>query len=416
MRRRHILGPLFALAILTVSAQAQSSSAFIPFQDFIAGVRATGTPSASIEEMRQHILTMYDGVQVTHTFVLDSHHFDCIPVLQQPSVRLLGLTHIAPPPPVTATNDDADGIIGLQAQLDGAPAFDSFGNSMRCEPDTIPMRRIALEDMSPFASLREYLQKSPDESVPGTSPAADAHKYSYTYQQVNNLGGSSNLNLWSPVVNTKRGEIFSLSQEWYVGGSGSKTQTAEVGWQNYPAFYGSENSALFIYWTADDYSSTGCYNLTCPAFVQTNNSWTFGAAFPNYSTLGGTQYEFSAKYTFHGGDWWLVLGGTPVGYFPGSIYEGGQLTHYAQLIEFGSESVGSTIWPPEGSGQFSDAGANEAAYQRKLVYIDSTTKAKTGDKLTPEEPSPACYTITGPSHQSGWGVYFYLGGPGGTGC
>jgi hypothetical protein len=424
MRLRVIFG-LMALVLLTGRAHAQSRAGFTPFPDFIAGVRTASAgalqDTGAFEEMRQHILTMYQGVEVTHSFVLDSHHFDCVPIRQQPSVRLLGLTSIASPPPsaiatTVGADDGADGTVSPESQFDDSALRDPFGNPVRCEAGSIPMRRIALEDMRRFATLRQYFEKSPDESVPGAGPAAASHKYSYTYQSVNSLGGSSNLNLWSPAVNTARGEVFSLSQEWYIGGSGSKTQTAEVGWQNFPAMYGSENSALFIYWTADDYGTTGCYNLTCPGFVQTDNSWTFGSTFPHYSVLGGAQYEFSAEYSLHGGDWWLALGGTWVGYFPGSIYRGGQLTRHAQLIEFGSESVGSTVWPPEGSGQWADAGAKYAAYQRKLFYIRPSTGTNAPDKLTAEQPSPACYSIAGPSQKTGWGVYFYLGGPGGAGC
>jgi hypothetical protein len=412
---------LVALTAWTVRAQGQSAG-FTSFQDFIAGVRTAPAGNASFEEMRQYILTMYQGVEVTHSFVLEAHHFDCVPVEQQPSVRMLGLTSISPPPPSLPLSDgDADGdsgsdaAISLTSQFDGA-ALDLFGNPVRCETGTIPMRRITLEDLSRFGTLQQYFEKSPGESLPGANAAADSHKYSYTTQNVNNVGGHSDLNLWSPHVDTAMGEVFSLSQEWYVGGSGAKAQTAEVGWQNYPSMYGSQNSVLFIYWTADDYNKTGCYNLTCPGFVQTNNSWTLGASFPNYSVLGGKQYEVGAEYYFHGGDWWLAVGGTWIGYFPGSIYQGGQLTREAQVIEFGGEGVGSTVWPPEGSGQWADKGANYAAYQRKLFYIKPATADHAPDVLTPDQPSPACYSIDGPSHKSGWGVYFYLGGPGGTGC
>ena len=271
MRQRVTFGLLLALVVLSGRAHAQSRTGLTPFQDFIAGVRAANAgalqDAGAFEEMRQHILTMYQGVEVTHSFVLDAHPFDCVPIEQQPSVRLLGLASIASPPPAAIPSADGavDGIVSLQSQLDEATALDPFGNPVRCETGSIPMRRITLEDMSRFATLRQYFQKSPDESVPGAEgPAAESHKYSYTNRLINNLGGSSNLNLWEPAVNTALGEIFSLSQEWYVGGSGSATQTAEVGWQNYPALYGSENSALFIYWTADDYNTTGCYNLTCP--------------------------------------------------------------------------------------------------------------------------------------------------------
>jgi len=429
---RTIIASIFVFVLLAGRVQAQSSGKFTPFQNFITGVQSAnpgnylGLPggqvqdAAAFEEMRQHILTMYQGVHVSHGYVLDSHEFDCVPVLEQPSVRLLGLVGVASPPPPTASAGDDAAIMSLTSQLDGAASVDAFGNTVGCPEGTIPMRRITLEDMVRFATLQDFFHKSPNESVPGASvePAITAtHKYSFTYQNVNNLGGNSSLNLWRPHVNTSKGEVFSLSQQWYIGGSGSGTQTAEVGWQNYPAQYGSQNSALFIYWTADNYNTTGCYNLTCAAFVQTSSTWHFGASFSHYSTLGGAQYEFSAQYKLSGGNWWLFLGGTAVGYYPTSLYSGGQLSHHAQVIEYGTEGVGTTVWPPEGSGQWPSRGFKYAAYQRDLFYVNLSSTS-VWDSLTADKPSPACYSIAGPSFSStsGWGVYFYEGGPGGTGC
>jgi hypothetical protein len=434
-----------AVSLGAVNAQ-EAPSQFVPFNDFIwnteaarfedyfARAESRAKDASAFEEMRQHILAMYEGVEVSHSYMLDSNHFDCVPIKQQPTIRILGLKNIAlAPPRSTLANQPQkdsptpEGPINLTSQLAAESQFDEFGNPIGCEEHTIPVFRITLEQLTRFPTLQQFFQKIPDESggavEPGQtiSPAvAPSHKYSYMYQSVNNLGGNSSLNLWSPVVNTSLGEVFSLSQQWYVGGSGTTLpgqQTAEVGWQNYPALYGGQNSRLFIYWTADGYNKTGCYNLTCAGFVQTNKSWTFGAGFPNYSSLGGAQYEFSAQYQLYQGNWWLFLGGTAIGYYPGSVYHGGQLTHYAQLIEFGTESVGTTVWPPEGSGQWSSKGFSYAAYQRNLFYIN-TSGTGVWDSLTAEQPSPKCYSISGPfySSSSGWGIYFYEGGPGGNGC
>jgi hypothetical protein len=63
---------------------------------------------------------------------------------------------------------------------------------------------------------------------------------------------------------------------------------------------------------------------------------------------------------------WLHRQGQAVGYYPGSIYRGGQLTRKARLIEYGGETVGSTVWPPMGSGHFASAGWQYAAYQYLL--------------------------------------------------
>ena len=427
----------------TVFAQSPSSvKEFVPFKNFLEKAKAADSfdfarpgsrvkDAAAFEEMRQHILSMYSGVEVKHTFVLYSDHFDCLPVAQQPTVRVLGLKSIAaaPPQPLLAEPSGAGDPSGFRAaaaaQLIAEKQTDEFGNSVGCEQDTIPMRRITLEEMTQFPTLREFFQKGPDAAgrpavLDGRDkPAASAsgHKYSIMFQEVNNLGGNSNLNLWSPYVNTAWGEVFSLSQEWYVGGSGPSTQTAEVGWQNFPAKYGSEDSRLFIYWTADDYNNTGCYNLECPAFVQIANLGILGGGFTNYSTYGGPQYEFSARYYLFQGNWWLSIQGKWIGYYPGAVYLGGQLSQNAQVIEFGTEGVGATVWPAEGSGSWSSAGFGSAAYQRNLYYND-VSGAAFWDGLTRYDPSPSCYSTSGQffSTSSNWGVHFFEGGPGGPGC
>jgi hypothetical protein len=433
-----VFGTILALFTLNGLVSAQSGpTEFVPFRNFIdqtataeAGSHLARPASkvkdaAAFEEMRQHILTMYQGVEVNHSFVLDSSYYDCVPVEQQPAVRTYGLKKIASPPPQSildkpAGADDKASTTRPATQFDPEKPFDSFGNSVHCEAHTIPMRRITLETLSRFQTLQQFFQKSPDgvEQVPGEKKKLSsglAHKYSYTYQNVNNHGGNSNLNVWRPYVNTSAGEVFSLSQEWYVGGSGSGLQTEEVGWVVYPAMFGDENSHFFIFSTADGYA-TGCWNNSCGDFVQVADFGLLGASFSNYSVYGGAQYEFSAEYYLYQGNWWLAYQGTWIGYYPGSKYHGGQNTRYAQTVEFGSEGVGSTVWPPEGSGIWAGYGWSWAAYQRNLWYIN-TSNGGVWDSLTPAQPSPGCYSIAGPYNSSGaWTVYFYEGGPGGSGC
>jgi hypothetical protein len=428
------LSTTLALFMLNGLVSAQSVPAeFVPFRNFIDQTITAnasdylGQPSskvkddAAFEEMRQHILNTYRDVDVSHSFVVDSAYYDCVPTMQQPAVRKYGISKIATPPQSTLNNstDDEAGTIGHATLLDSEKPFDAFGNSTHCEDGTIPMRRITLETMSHFQNLQQFFQKSSKEQVPGQKgklgPGA-AHKYSYTIQDVNNLGGNSNLNVWDPYVNTSAGEIFSLSQEWYVGGSGAGTQTEEVGWVVYPAMFNDENSHFFIYSTPDGYA-TGCWNNSCGDFVQVADKGLLGAHFnPTSSTFDGSQWEFSAEYYLFEGNWWLAYEGTWVGYYPGSMYHGGQNTKYAQLIEFGTEGVGSTVWPPEGSGLWAGDGYSWAAYQRNLWHFN-TSAVGVWDTLTPDIPSPNCYSIAGPYYGSGgWNDYFFEGGPGGSGC
>lgn len=443
-----------ALAALCggMSFAAQTNpTTFVPFQQFLSNIRTAHADtyvargpyavkdSVSFTQMQQYVLNMYKDVHVSQSFVLGNDHFDCIPVQEQPGARKLGLTHVATPPPVSASLPQAfargaplnslNQATPISSQLAENDRVDTLGHSRVCAAGTIPMRRITLEELSRFPNLKAYFQKTPDgaEHLPTNQivpPQVYSHKYSYTYQYVTNIGQTDTINLWSPYVNTSADQIFSLAQSWTVGTNGV-TQTAEVGWQNYPGLYGDERSRLFIYWTADGYQSTGCYNLSCSAFVQTNSNWYFGGPFSNYSTVGGSQYEFLAQYYLYEGNWWLGLGSpgnvTWVGYYPASLYGSGPMSTSAQLIEFGSESVGSTSWPAEGSGNFASAGWSYAGYQRELWYW-APGGAANWVSLTAAEPSPSCYTISGPTWggysppSNYWGYYFYFGGPGGTTC
>jgi len=435
---------LFVMASGVMHAQVVANQ-LVPFSDFVQNTKTASSniymaraesqvkDAATFEEMRQYILTMYEGVHVRHSFVRENNHVDCLPILEQPSARLLGLKEIATLPPAEhqVSNDSvADSLtpdqpVALTSQIDPDQAFDEFGNAVVCEDQTIPMARITLEQLTRFRSLREFFEKSPQENeasaalrpdhgIPPASPGT--HVYSFTYSpNEKNKGITDGNNLWSPAVSGT--EIFSLSQLWEIGANGTETQTAEAGWQVYPALYNIKKAALFIYWTADGYNNTGCYNLTCPAFIQTNNSVTLGVGFSHYSVKGGAQYEIDLEYKLSGGKWWFYYGGTAIGYYPASQYKPGTMATYSKYSEYGTEAVSNSKTDPrEGSGQWSTAGFQEAAYHRNLNYFNMSGK-EFAVSLTADDPSRNCYSVTGPfSNLSGWGTYFYDGGPGGSNC
>jgi Neprosin len=213
--------------------------------------------------------------------------------------------------------------------------------------------------------------------------------------------------------------VFSLSQHWYTAGSGGGLQTAEVGWQVYPQLYGSTQPVLFIYWTADDYQSTGCYNLSCTAFVQTSNTWALGGALAPVSTAGGQQYELQMGYYLFEGNWWLYVNGgaaaNAVGYYPTSIYRSGAMAAKAAEIDYGGEVVGTTSWPPMGGGAFANQGWQHAAYQRDIRYFPAAG-GNVSATLAAVAASPNCFTAAVSMQAAPWNETLYFGGPGGTNC
>ncbi len=428
------------------STEQQRVITFASFVSYLDTVRAAsiedyrGKPNTKVEsapafeDMRAHVLHMYDGAAVVSSFVLDESYVDCIRIESQPSVRELGIKQIAKPPLGSTSGVKVDVKAPGGLRYADSPLKhglkDRFGNAISCPDGTIPMARITLDKLVRYRTLSDFLAKTPrerrgvhvkggeSEFLPDWDPT---HLHAYGYQYVNSYGGNSWLNLWNPAGD------FSLSQHWYIGGSGSSTQTVEGGWQVLADKYNTNKAALFIYWTADDYQQTGCYNLDCAGFVQVSNSWYLGGTWSDYSSDGGTQWGFELQWKLYSGNWWLLLKGPgdyeAVGYYPTSIYNGGQLSKLATLIEYGGETTRKTgdSWPQMGSGASANQGWQHAAFQNTIFYIPRDENGGVGvwSELTGmAEGLATCYSINVIPAASGgsWGSNFFYGGPGSSTC
>jgi Neprosin len=414
-----------------------------PFAEFLESIETAraaahlGVPDRRVanedafNEMRQHLQRHYAQVQSQHSFVDENGSvFDCIPIEQQPARRGRSepLPRASDLPSYGTAGSPTDARRAMHVEQLGPNRLDRHGNVMHAPEGTIPMRRLTIENLARFQTLRHFFQKSPFGSGlppqagggspnPAAAAVAATHRWAHAAQSVNNLGGHSFLNVWDPPIGAN--QVFSLSQHWYVGGSGAGLQTAEVGWQVFPQLYGNTNPVFFIYWTADDYQTTGCYNLSCSAFVQTNSSWAIGGAISPSSVPGGQQQEIEVSYFLTGGNWWLYVGGgaasNAVGYYPASIYRGGAMATQAASIDYGGEVVGTTSWPPMGSGAFANTGYQHAAYQRNITYFPTGGGAVNAG-LTAAAASPQCFTCQVSMFNPPWSETIFFGGPGGTTC
>ena len=434
---------LFSLALRALP-QVASAPHQVPFDQFLATVKAASFSQwkhgavdnePSFNQMKAHILDMYSGVgSVAHSFLLDGRYADCIDINKQPSLagRPLATAPVAPlnEPPVSPGGPTGSGTPAVSPLTQNLK--DPFGNDISCPDGTIPFARLTLERITTYPTLAAFFAKSTNgagqalsargvEELESRGPSAQPHLYAYGFQQITNYGGHSWLNLWSPVGD------FSISQQWYVGGSGTSLQTAEGGWIVYPQHF-STQAVLFIFWTPDAYS-TGCYNLECKAFVQNNNNWYLGGTFDQYSVTGGGQRGFDLQWKLYQGNWWLYLRGAgatydTVGYYPGSIYNGGQLTKNAEIIEYGGEVTRFTtadVWPQMGSGMFPSKGYAQAAFQNTIYYNPRDENDGVGvwsDLTKVDVGSHSCWdiNITESDQGGGWGTFFFFGGPGGSTC
>ena len=391
--------------------------------------------NVDLQAMQAHLVQHYQGVEVQHSFVdANGSIFDCIPVAQQPALR--GAAPATAPDlpahlsPRLAMVESADALKLLPVQariaqpvqsLLDTGKLDIHGNAMSAPAGTVPIRRITLEGMAKFETLQNFFRKSPQggmvppkagEELPGVGAT---HRWAHATQSINNLGGHSFINAWQPGIGAN--QVFSLSQHWYVGSSPAGTQTCEVGLQVYPGKYGNNHPVFFIYWTADNYNKTGCYNLDCSNFVQTNKSWGIGGAVGPVSSYNGQQYELEIAVYLHAGNWWIYVHGgaaaNAIGYYPAKQYGNGDLATHATLIDYGGETVGTTSFPGMGSSHFASEGWTKACYQRQIQVYPQAGGAQDAS-LTAQVGWPKCYTATVAKYNPNWSETLWYGGPGGN--
>ncbi|XP_074592657.1 protein neprosin-like isoform X1 [Curcuma longa] len=338
----------------------------------------------------------------------DGDVIDCVPSHLQPAFdhpKLRGQKPLDPPErPRGHNRSSAANDVNLQA-------WAISGES--CPEGTVPIRRTTPGDILRASSLRLFGRKPAGGRLRRDSTSS-GHEHAVGYAMGERYyGAKASLSVWEPRV-TIRSE-FSLSQIWVISGSfGNDLNTIEAGWQVSPQLYGDGRPRFFTYWTTDAYQETGCYNLLCSGFVQTNNKIAIGAAISPTSALNGGQFDIDLLDPKRG-HWWLEFGsGLLVGYWPAFLFS--HLAEHANMVQFGGEIVntqssGFHTSTQMGSGHFAEEGFRRAAYFRNLQLVDWDNSLIPLANLRLLADHPNCYSIQGGVNRV-WGNYFYYGGPG----
>ncbi len=390
--------------------------------------------AAELQRMQKYLDERYSPQDVVHRFrSAVGDNIDCVRIEAQPGLRRAGMErHVLQKAPSTQPQGepvDTFGARGLNPQQGLTEGVDATGAVQHCPEGSIPVLRTSLEDLKRFATLDDYFRKTPAGVDPrpalegnvnplAAGPTAQ-HQYAHAARyNLENRGATSTFNLWNPAVELN--SEFSLSQIWVVRGSGTGLQTVETGIQLYRDLYGGDNTShLFIYYTPDGYR-TGCYNLSCGAFVQTDASVVVGGSMGATSVRGGTQYEQRLEWFKDGanGHWWLRFGDKWVGYYPRTLFNTGGLIDRGGSIDFGGEIIdnrngGRHTHTDMGSGAYPSEGWQRAAFQRRIQYVDLNNYYQT-PSLTAYRDWAGCYDIAlfNDTSANGWGQYFFFGGPG----
>lgn len=175
---------------------------------------------------------------------------------------------------------------------------------------------------------------------------------------------------------------------------------------------------MYMLIQSDAYQATGCYNLLCPGFVQTNNKIAIGAAISPVSLSSGDQFDVSILIWKDPrvGNWWMEFGDNNiVGYWPAELFT--HLSEHANMVEWGGEVVnmkkqnGAHTSTQMGSGRFAEDGFGKASYFRNLEIVDSDNSLSSVESISTLSENTNCYNIRSYSN-SDWGTHFYYGGPG----
>uniref|UniRef100_A0A2N9IQW3 Neprosin PEP catalytic domain-containing protein n=1 Tax=Fagus sylvatica TaxID=28930 RepID=A0A2N9IQW3_FAGSY len=351
----------------------------------------------------------------------DGDIIDCVMSHLQPAFdhpQLKGQKPLDPP-------DRPEGQIPSGMLEDNVQLWSISGES--CPEGTVPIRRTTEQDMLRASSVKRFGRK-PRRHVRRDS-SSNGHEHAVGYVSGDQYyGAKASINVWAPRVANQY--EFSLSQMWVISGSfGDDLNTIEAGWQasmeansfNFlqvsPELYGDNYPRFFTYWTTDAYQATGCYNLLCSGFVQTNNRIAIGAAISPTSSYNGGQFDISLlvwKDPKHG-NWWLEFGsGILVGYWPSFLFT--HLQSHASMVQFGGETVntrpsGFHTSTQMGSGHFAGEGFGRASYFRNMQVVDWDNSLIPLSNLRVLADHPNCYDIQGGINNV-WGNYFYYGGPG----
>ncbi|KAK4429800.1 hypothetical protein Salat_1280700 [Sesamum alatum] len=339
----------------------------------------------------------------------DGDIIDCVLSHNQPAFdhpQLKGQKPLDPP-------DRPTGHLSRTAMFEENFQVWSMSNEF-CPEGTVPIRRTKEEDVLRASSIRRFGKKI---RPVRRDSSTNGHEHAVGYVSGDEYyGAKASINVWAPVVANQY--EFSLSQMWVIAGSfGDDLNTIEAGWQISPELYGDNYPRFFTYWTSDAYQATGCYNLLCSGFVQTNNRIAIGAAISPTSSYNGGQFDISLlvwKDPKHG-NWWLEFGdGILVGYWPSFLFT--HLRDHASMVQFGgeivnSENSGSHTSTQMGSGHFAEEGFGKASYFRNLQVVDWDNNLVPLSNLRVLADHPNCYDIQGGINRV-WGNYFYYGGPG----
>ncbi|KAL2517829.1 Protein of Unknown Function (DUF239) [Abeliophyllum distichum] len=328
----------------------------------------------------------------------DGDIIDCIHIYKQPSLDHPSLRNHKIQPQERARNH-------LLKEIGGSPetlTTQLWQRSGSCPEGTIPIRRIDKNNGTKGDLGENYGRKK---------PMAILLTAGYAY-----LGAKGDIKVCSPQVELD--DEYSTSRVSLSSGPQYEYEVIEAGWAVNPSVYGDRQTRLFVYWTVDGSKKTGCFDLTCPGFIQTSNKIALGTAIYPISNPTGLPYQITVYIHKdpNTNNWWVQYGETiNIGYWPSDLFD--LLKYHAESVEWGGEVYSSRVGTHPhtatgmGSGKFSDYITESSGYIKRMRILGNNLELKFPEWIYTYSDEYDCYDVFY------LGDYvedpeFYYGGPG----
>ncbi|XP_020523023.1 uncharacterized protein LOC110007289 [Amborella trichopoda] len=185
-------------------------------------------------------------------------------------------------------------------------------------------------------------------------------------------GAIQAVSAWTPQVEVPT--EFSAASTWLVNNEGTETNVVGAGWMVNPSLFGDNLTRLFVSWNKVGSQTTGCYNLFCSGFIQTDKNVVLGAYLKPITVPGGTEYflHYNIIKDKNTGNWWFSAENLSIGYWPASMFTNLQV---AQRVVWAGQVLntkpgGHHTATKMGNGIFPDE-KQEAAIFKDLEVVDA---------------------------------------------
>ncbi|XP_020873851.1 uncharacterized protein LOC9303784 [Arabidopsis lyrata subsp. lyrata] len=297
--------------------------------------------------------------------------------------------------------------------------FDLLQEGISCPDGTVIVKRTTMQDLMHAKRLKSMGFNGPRSFLKERNNTNSNGKFYFAkadFGPDSFSGVKGNINIWKPKILLDQVSFAFIS---VGGGPKEKFASISAGWMVNPSLYYGDYVRLYASWTIHG-SQTGCYDMSCPGFVQVSKTTPISAILQPISIYDGPQYELrlSLYQDRVKGDWWFAFKDENIGYWPASLLKSWRESNNANYASWGGQ-VYSPVTEKAlvmGSGHWPIGGLKKAAYVSGIKIID-----RSGTVFDPEvgsvkvhESRPNCYkAIYVHEDDEPWLRAVYFGGPGG---